>query len=230
MKNGSGIEASRLSSAWQAIDAVEPVAVYASNGKRAVDLAVAIPALIFVAPIMGAIALAVKLGDEGPALFRQPRCGVKGETFECLKFRTMRKDAAERLERLLATDPEARAEWDRYQKLRKDPRVTAIGSFLRKTSLDELPQLWNILKGEMSIIGPRPITTGEIQRYGRNFHYYTAAKPGVIGMWQVNGRNKLTYDERVELDIKYTREWTFWTDIKIMAKAVPAVLFGGGAY
>ncbi|MBI1359052.1 MAG: sugar transferase [Alphaproteobacteria bacterium] len=194
------------------------------------DVVLALTVLIFTAPLMALLALLVKLGDPGGAIFVQVRCGRNGETFNCYKFRTMRVDAAERLKHLLETDPAARAEWETYQKLRHDPRITFIGRFLRKSSLDELPQLFNILRGDMSVVGPRPITSGEIFRYGSNFRYYSAVRPGVLGLWQVNGRNSLTYDQRVAMDIEYVREWTIWSDVKILFKAVPVVLGAGGAY
>jgi exopolysaccharide production protein ExoY len=232
MKQISSIEASGVSSAWAGpeMSGGEPVPVHRNRLKRVMDLAMAVPTLIILAPVMGAIALAVKLTDPGEMIFMQPRIGVGGQTFRCMKFRTMRKDAASRLDKLLASDPVAAEEWKKFQKLKNDPRVTKLGAFLRKTSLDELPQLVNIIRGEMSVIGPRPITSGEIHRYGACFHFYKAAKPGVIGLWQVNGRNRLTYDQRVAMDIEYTATWTIWSDIKITLKAVPAVLFGSGAY
>jgi lipopolysaccharide/colanic/teichoic acid biosynthesis glycosyltransferase len=230
MKHGSGIEASRIASSWSGSppDGGDPVQVHTSALKRAMDLVLAVPTLVAIAPVLGAIAIGVKLTDPGPMIFKQPRVGVGGKTFRCLKFRTMRVDATERLEKLLASDPQAAEEWRLYQKLRNDPRVTSFGKFLRQTSLDELPQLWNIIMGQMSVIGPRPITSGEIFRYGTQFHFYKAAKPGVIGLWQVNGRNRLTYEQRVAYDIEYSATWTIWSDIKITLKAIPAVLFGGG--
>jgi Undecaprenyl-phosphate galactose phosphotransferase WbaP len=228
MKNGSGVEAGRIAPRGSITGLNFKVGK--SVLKRAMDIILAVPVLIFVSPLMLAIAIMVKLGDPGAALFVQVRCGRNGETFKCYKFRTMRLDADARLKHLLETDAAARAEWEKYQKLRNDPRVTFLGKFLRKSSLDELPQLFNILRGDMSVIGPRPITSGEIFRYGSNFHYYSAVRPGVLGKWQVNGRNALSYDERVAMDVEYVRSWTIWSDVKILAKAVPVVLGGGGAY
>jgi exopolysaccharide production protein ExoY len=228
MKNGSGVESGRIASLGSVTDL--DFRVHKSALKRVMDLVLAIPVMIFLSPLMLALAILVKLGDPGAAIFVQVRCGRNGETFKCYKFRTMRLDADARLKHLLETDPEARAEWDKYQKLRVDPRVTYIGKFLRKSSLDELPQLFNILRGEMSVIGPRPITSGEIFRYGSNFHYYSAVRPGVLGQWQVSGRNALTYDERVAMDVDYVRSWSLWNDAKILVKAVPVVFGGGGAY
>ncbi len=230
MKNGSGIEASRVSLTWGKAPSTGPSRAYASVLKRATDLFIAIPMLILLSPLMALVAIVIKLSDGGPALFIHQRCGVNGEMFRCLKFRTMRVDAKARLDKLLESDPAAASEWAQYQKLRNDPRVTFFGKFLRKSSLDELPQLLNIIRGHMSIIGPRPITSGEIHRYGPNFHYYSSVRPGVLGLWQVNGRNNLTYDQRVAMDIEYARDWTYMTDVKIFLKAIPTVLFGGGAY
>jgi lipopolysaccharide/colanic/teichoic acid biosynthesis glycosyltransferase len=228
MKNGSGVEAGRIASLGSV--AGLDFRVHKSVLKRAMDLVLAIPVMIFLAPLMVGLAILVKLGDPGAAIFVQVRCGRNGETFKCYKFRTMRTDADARLKYLLETDPAARAEWDKYQKLRDDPRVTYLGKFLRKSSLDELPQLFNILRGELSVIGPRPITSGEIFRYGANFHYYSAVRPGVLGQWQVSGRNALTYDERVAMDVDYVRTWSIWNDAKILVRAIPVVFGGGGAY
>jgi exopolysaccharide production protein ExoY len=206
------------------------MAVSHSRSKRAIDLVLAAGALVFLSPLMLMIALAIRLSDGGPILYRHARCGRDGRLFDCLKFRTMRTDAFERLEKLLASDPEAAAEWATFQKLRNDPRVTALGLLLRRTSLDELPQLFNILRGEMSVIGPRPITSGEIHRYGADYGWYTATRPGVLGLWQVNGRNTLTYEQRVAYDVAYVRTWTPALDVAILIKAIPVVLFGRGAY
>jgi Undecaprenyl-phosphate galactose phosphotransferase WbaP len=232
MKNGSGVEAGRIASSWS--DAPPPAEglhkVHSSLAKRVVDLAMAWTLLVFALPMMLAIAVLIKLTDPGPVLFVQRRCGFNGRTFKCYKFRSMRVDSAERLEKLLASDPAAAEEWAKYQKLRNDPRVTLIGRALRKSSLDELPQLFNIIRGDMSVVGPRPITSGEIFRYGAYFPYYTAVRPGVLGLWQVSGRNDVDYDKRVALDVEYVRNWTIWSDIKIMVRAVPVVLFASGAY
>lgn len=198
--------------------------------KRALDLFVAIPTLLFISPLMVALALFIRLQDGGPALFKQKRIGHGGREFTCYKFRSMLVDAPQRLEALLANDPEARAEWDRDQKLRNDPRITRLGAFIRKTSLDEVPQLFNIIKGEMSVVGPRPIVHSEIARYEELFPYYCAARPGVTGLWQVSGRNNTTYRERVELDAVYAKSWTIWRDVKIILATIPAVLFSRGAY
>lgn len=232
MKNGSGVEAGRLATSWG--DAQTSVTDLGqarhSYAKRVFDLAVTVPLAIALAPLMFLIMLAVKLTSQGPALFVQRRVGFNGRTFVCYKFRTMRIDAAERLERLLASDPEAAREWAQYQKLRKDPRVTLLGRFLRKSSLDELPQLLNVIRGDMSIVGPRPITSAEIHRYGSGYVYYTAVRPGVVGLWQVSGRNGLTYEQRVAYDVEYVRTWSILSDLRILVRAVPVVLFASGAY
>lgn len=197
---------------------------------RLLDVIIALTVLIFIAPLMLAISLMIRAQDGGPALFRQSRIGEGGQTFKCLKFRTMVIDAEVRLNALLARDPEARREWEADHKLRKDPRITALGAFLRKSSLDELPQLFNVLKGEMSLVGPRPIVAAEVPRYGRWFAYYCAVKPGVTGLWQVNGRNDVSYRRRVALDVLYARTIGVRRYVQIMAATVPAVLMRSGSY
>jgi len=197
---------------------------------RLLDITIALVVLIFIAPLMLAISLMIRAQDGGPALFRQSRIGEGGRTFKCLKFRTMVIDAEARLNALLARDPEARKEWEADHKLRKDPRITALGAFLRKSSLDELPQLFNVLKGEMSLVGPRPIVAAEVERYGRWFAYYCAVKPGVTGLWQVNGRNDVSYRRRVALDVLYARTIGVRRYVQIMAATVPAVLMRSGSY
>jgi len=230
MKNGSGVEAGRFG-AWASVKPSDEVLkVHSSGLKRAMDLALAIPAVIFMSPLLILIYGLLKIFDPGPALFSQLRVGRDGQTFLVYKFRTMRQDAQQRLDQMLANDPEAAAEWAQYQKLRKDPRVTPLGTFLRKSSLDELPQLLNIVRGEMSVIGPRPVTSGEIHRYGGDYAYYVAVRPGVLGLWQVSGRNALTYPERIAMDVKYVKTWSIWADLMILVRAVPVVLFGIGAY
>jgi len=197
---------------------------------RLLDIVIALSVLIFIAPLMLTISLMIRAQDGGPALFRQSRIGEGGKTFKCLKFRTMVIDAEARLNALLARDPEARKEWEADHKLRKDPRITRLGGFLRKSSLDELPQLFNVLKGEMSLVGPRPIVAAEVPRYGRWFAYYCAVKPGVTGLWQVNGRNDVSYRRRVALDVLYAKTIGLRRYVKIMAATVPAVLTRNGSY
>lgn len=197
--------------------------------KRTFDIAVSLIALIILAPLIAVFAIMVRLQDGGAAFFSQTRYGLHGRTFKCYKLRSMSIDAAERLERLLETNPELRREWQSAQKLQNDPRITPLGNFLRKSSIDELPQLWNVLRGDMSIVGPRPIVKNEIQKYGDNYRYYTAVRPGLTGLWQVEGRADTTYDARVDMDVKYVRTRSFFNDVWIVLKTIPAVLASRGA-
>lgn len=197
--------------------------------KRVTDILIAAVALVFLLPILLPLAIAIRLSDGGPALFSHRRVGRDGREFYCFKFRSMVVDANERLEDLLERDPKARREWAETQKLENDPRITSFGDFLRKSSLDELPQLINILRGEMSIVGPRPIVSGEIEKYGDHFDKYCRVRPGLTGLWQISGRSDTTYDERVALDVEYVSDWSYANDLKIMVKTVPAVLLSDGA-
>ena len=203
-----------------------------ANGwmKRALDCMAAAAGLVFLVPALLTIALLIKLSDGGPVLYSHPRLGRHGRIFKCLKFRSMRVDAQERLAALLVSDPVAAREWRESQKLRHDPRVTKLGNLLRKTSLDELPQFWNVLMGDMSLVGPRPITRAELERYGRERRYYLLVRPGITGLWQVSGRSNASYDRRVELDRQYVERWTFVGDIKILLATVPAVLKMADSY
>lgn len=196
----------------------------------AMNFVVALIALVFLAPVMIAVGLMVFAQDGGPVLFAHRRIGRNGRYFYCLKFRSMAVDAEQRLAQLLASDPAARAEWERDHKLRDDPRVTRLGSFLRKSSLDELPQLINVLRGEMSLVGPRPIVDAEIPKYGRRFESYCAVKPGITGLWQVSGRNDTSYRARVAMDCIYARQRNVLMDGMIIAATVPAVLMRKGSY
>lgn len=191
---------------------------------------IAAMALLFLAPLMLLVAIAVFAYDGGPIVFAHRRIGRDGRTFPCLKFRSMAVDAEERLAEVLRTDPDARAEWERDHKLRVDPRVTKLGAFLRKTSLDELPQLFNVLRGEMSLVGPRPIVEGEVCKYGRRFKHYCAVKPGITGIWQVSGRNDTTYAARVAMDCVYAQRRTLGLDMTVLFLTVPAVLARRGSY
>lgn len=197
---------------------------------RCLDIAVALLALIFITPLLATIAIAIKLADGGPVLFSHRRIGRDGRPFGCLKFRSMVVDAEERLARLLAVDESARQEWLLDHKLRDDPRVTPLGSFLRRSSLDELPQLINVLLGEMSIVGPRPIVQAEVARYGRRFASYCAVRPGITGLWQISGRNDVSYRRRVACDVIYARRKSLSRDVFIIVWTVPAVLKGQGSY
>jgi lipopolysaccharide/colanic/teichoic acid biosynthesis glycosyltransferase len=197
---------------------------------RLLDITIALAVILFALPLLVAIALSVWAGDGGKAVFAHERIGRNGKTFKCLKFRSMVLDADVRLARLLETDPIAQAEWARDHKLRKDPRITRVGDFLRRSSLDELPQLFNVLRGEMSIVGPRPIVSAEIPRYGRRFVQYCAVRPGITGLWQVSGRNDVSYRRRVAMDTVYARNKCLALDVKLLFLTVPAVLFASGSY
>ncbi len=196
---------------------------------RSLDIIVGVVALILFAPLLIALGIAIYITSPGPLIFAQPRIGRNGRVFRCLKFRTMVVDATERLEHLLATDPAARAEWARDHKLRNDPRITPLGRFLRKSSLDELPQFFNLINGTMSIVGPRPIVSAEVVRYGRRFNDYCRVRPGITGLWQVSGRSDTTYRRRVALDVTYSRHRSLGLNIKIMMMTVPAVLAAKGS-
>ena len=191
---------------------------------------ISLAALIFFAPIMVVVAVLVYLQDGGSAVFMHRRIGLGGQSFDCLKFRSMVSNAEDQLQRLLATDPVARLEWDAEQKLRNDPRVTALGRFLRKSSLDELPQLVNVLRGEMTLVGPRPIVTSEIVRYGRSFRHYCAVKPGITGLWQISGRSEVNYSRRVALDIAFAKNKSLGLYLKVLVATVPCVLLRKGAH
>lgn len=198
--------------------------------KRAVDIAIATTALVLLSPLMLIVALIVKLSDRGPAFYSHTRVGYEGAAFGCLKFRTMRIDASAQLAELLRTNPSARAEWETTRKLKSDPRITVVGEILRKSSMDELPQLINILRGEMSIVGPRPVTAEELARYGDHVTSYMAARPGLTGQWQISGRNDVSYEYRVALDVQYVRDWSLARDFIIIAKTVPALFSQRGCY
>ncbi len=196
--------------------------------KNIFDQIVAVLLVILFAPLFLGLTILVRR-DGGPALFQHRRIGAGGRAFSCMKFRTMVVDADRQLQRVLATDPAAAAEWEADQKLSTDPRITRIGQFLRRSSLDELPQLFNVLRGEMSLVGPRPIVTAEVARYGDDIEYYYEAKPGITGLWQVSGRNDTGYARRVKLDVWYVRNWALWHDVAILLKTIPAVFLRRGA-
>lgn len=200
--------------------------------KRMFDLAVALTALVVLLPLLALVASLVKTSSPGPVLFRHERLGRGGRLFTCLKFRTMVPDAEHALEELFEERPELRAYFEEHYKLPADPRVTRVGRWLRKTSLDELPQLWNVLRGEMSVVGPRPIVTDELSRYGVWQRTLLSVRPGLTGLWQVTGRSDLDYAERVALDVAYIRERSLWGDVKIVLRTVRVVLAVGnnGAY
>jgi lipopolysaccharide/colanic/teichoic acid biosynthesis glycosyltransferase len=198
--------------------------------RRCIDLALAIAGLLFLAPLLLVVALLIKAQDGGPILFQQERLGRAGKVFRCWKFRTMVTDAQARLFALLENDPEAMREWQRDHKLKNDPRITALGRFLRRSSIDEIPQLLNIIAGDMSIVGPRPIVRSEINRYACRFASYCSVKPGLTGLWQISGRSDTSYRRRVALDTIYVRRRTLAMDLKIIALTIPAVLRSRGSY
>ncbi|MGD0192711.1 MAG: sugar transferase [Rhizomicrobium sp.] len=196
--------------------------------KRVLDLLLCV-LLSPVALVIGVpIAVVLRL-DGGRILYSQPRVGAHGRSFQCLKFRSMVRDADEQLQQMLAKNPRAREEWEMYQKLSDDPRVTWLGRFLRAYSLDELPQFINVWRGDMSIVGPRPIMVDQVGIYGEEFGVYCAMKPGITGLWQVNGRNDRTFADRVRLDMQYANTWSISGDLLIMARTLPAVLARRGA-
>jgi exopolysaccharide production protein ExoY len=194
------------------------------TSKRVVDIILALSGIVLLAPLLIICFVVTVVASPGPALFRHKRVGFNGKYFDCLKFRTMVTDAPARLSQLLETDPAAAAEWTVNRKLRYDPRVTAIGAILRKSSLDELPQLFNVLKGDMSIVGPRPVTEEELLRYAGAANTYLACRPGITGLWQVSGRSTTTYSKRIACDTFYARRWSMTLDAKIIIVTVPALL------
>jgi Undecaprenyl-phosphate galactose phosphotransferase WbaP len=198
--------------------------------KRCIDLLVCSIAAPIAIPVMIALSVAIALETGFPVFYSQERLGCDDCTFRIWKFRTMVRNATEVLDRTLKMNPALRKEWEENQKLRDDPRITRVGRLLRKTSLDELPQLWNVMKGEMSLVGPRPIVREEIAKYNECYAMYRATTPGLTGLWQVSGRNRTTYAERVAFDAYYVRNWSVWMDIYLLARTITVVLTGDGAY
>ncbi|QOY90875.1 undecaprenyl-phosphate galactose phosphotransferase WbaP [Paludibaculum fermentans] len=197
--------------------------------KRLVDQSLSLFVLLTLSPVLALVAAAIRLDSRGSVFHRQTRLGLGGKQFRIWKFRTMHRDAARMLDEHLAACPEAREEWEANQKLKNDPRITRVGRILRKTSLDELPQLVNVLMGDMSLVGPRPIVHNEVSKYGRHFSMYTRVLPGLTGLWQVSGRSDVGYGRRVELDTYYVRNWSPWLDVYLLARTVPVVIKGSGA-
>lgn len=193
--------------------------------KRGLDLLISAPLLILLSPLIALLAILIKAQDRGPGFHRRRVVGPKGH-FDAFKLRTMRVDADEILER----DPSLRAEFQMNFKLKNDPRITALGSFLRRASFDELPQLWNVLKGEMSLVGPRMITPPELERYGSAAWIFRRVKPGLTGYWQIKGRQEVSYEERVAMDLFYVNNWSLGLDLRILAKTPLRVIRGAGAY
>ncbi len=204
--------------------ASNPRALYARVLKRAVDLAVAVAMVPIVAPVVLAMAAMVWAHDGAAPFFGHTRVGRGGRAFRCWKLRTMVPDAAARLQRHLAEHPEAAAEWQATRKLTEDPRITRLGDFLRKTSLDELPQLWNVLRGDMSFVGPRPVPDDELELYGAARGSYEEMRPGITGLWQVSGRNDVLYAQRVAMDVDYLRRMSLGLDLWIMLRTALVVV------
>ena len=198
--------------------------------KRIFDLVCTSAGLILGWPFLTVIALWIYIDSPGPVIFKHRRVGRNGKEFNCYKFRSMCVDADVKLKELLTRDPQARKEWETEFKLKNDPRITKSGAFLRKTSLDELPQLFNVLKGEMSLVGPRPIIQDEVPKYGPYIKDFYMVRPGITGMWQTSGRSDTTYEERVQMDTWYVRNWNVWFDIVLIWRTIAVVLKHKGAY
>jgi exopolysaccharide production protein ExoY len=197
--------------------------------KRLFDIIVATSALVLLSPLFVMLVVAVLLFQGRPVIFRHRRMTANAKSFNCLKFRSMVRNAEEKLQAHLLQNPEAAREWEKNQKLSKDPRVTTFGAFLRTSSLDELPQLINVIRGEMSLVGPRPIVAEELRRYGEHADIYLSVKPGLTGLWQINGRSHCDYQQRIELDLDYIQNWSFAGDLEIVAKTITVVLSGQGS-
>ncbi|MDE2435377.1 MAG: sugar transferase [Sphingomonadales bacterium] len=200
------------------------------DAKRLLDIVGSLILIVFLAPVMLLVAVAVYLIDGSHPIYAHRRVGRGGASFRCFKYQTMCRDADRELERLLMASPELRAQWQRDHKLEPDPRVTRLGCILRITSLDELPQLFNVLSGDMTLVGPRPIVASELSRYGRYVGHYSAVRPGLTGLWQVSGRSMTTYRRRVAADVVYVRSQSMVLDLWILARTVPAVLTCRGSY
>jgi Undecaprenyl-phosphate galactose phosphotransferase WbaP len=198
--------------------------------KRVMDLLLSLAFLVVLFPLFVAVALMIRFTSPGPVFYGQKRIGRAGREFRAWKFRSMVVNADELLEAYLGQNPKLAAEWNATRKLQNDPRTTKIGNFLRRTSLDELPQLWNVLCGEMSLVGPRPIVREEIARYGRYYYLYSSVRSGLTGLWQVSGRSETSYDERVTFDTFYVRNWSVWLDLYILIRTIGTVCTRAGAY
>ncbi|MBB1600083.1 UDP-phosphate galactose phosphotransferase [Variovorax sp. UMC13] len=197
--------------------------------KRSVDIVAALTFFTFFGPIYLVVALAVAISMGRPVHFFQTRMGEGGQRFKFYKFRSMVRNSESILDDYLSKNDVARTQWETFQKLEVDPRITPLGRLIRKLSLDELPQFWNVLKGDMSLIGPRPCMERQRSLYGKHWDHYCAMRPGITGLWQVSGRNRLSYAQRVELDAQYVNNWSLWLDIKILAKTATAVISGEGS-
>jgi exopolysaccharide production protein ExoY len=198
--------------------------------KRAFDVATAALALIFLLPLFLMLVGVLLVAQGRPIFIRHSRIGRGGTSFPCLKFRSMVTNSDVVLREYLASNPAAREEWEETHKLKNDPRITALGRFLRKSSVDELPQLFNVIRGHMSLVGPRPIVRDEIVRYGAHIEDYLRVRPGLTGLWQVSGRSDVSYQHRVGLDVRYVREWSLRRDFVIIVRTIPALLRSSGSY
>jgi len=207
-----------------------PAAPVGGWGKRTLDLGLVLLGLLLLWPLILGLVVLLKLTDPGPVLYGHRRVGFGGREFRCWKFRTMVVDGDAVLERHLQENPADAAIWKEQRKLVNDPRVTPLGAVLRKLSLDELPQLLNVLKGEMSLVGPRPVVQSELDHYGPSARHYLAARPGLTGLWQISGRSDTTYAERVRLDRFYVMSWNLWRDLRIVFLTIPAVALSRGAH
>ena len=198
--------------------------------KRITDLVLASMGLLLLLPFFLLVGVLIKITTRSNIFFHHRRIGLDGNYFKCIKFQTMYPNSQEILEELLANDENVRLEWQKDFKLKNDPRVTRVGNILRKTSLDELPQLFNVIKGDMSLVGPRPIVDAEVSKYEDDFYYYKLVRPGITGLWQISGRNDVDYTNRVRLDVWYVKNWSLWYDFVILFKTVFVVLRREGAY
>jgi len=197
--------------------------------KRAFDLVFGSALLMLFLPVLALIAFGVWRSSPGPVIYSQPRAGRGGRAFRFYKFRSMVVNSDEYLTSFLESNPEAKSQWEEFQKLDDDPRITRFGHFIRRSSLDELPQLWNVVRGDMSLVGPRPCMVDQRDFYGRHWAAYCAVRPGMTGLWQVSGRNRLTYLQRVKLDAEYVLRWSPWLDLKILLRTFKVVLSGDGS-
>lgn len=208
-----------------------PTGLYSKLIKTVMDYSLTFIGSIIISPLLLFIAIWIYKDSPGPVIFKHMRVGKNGKLFPCYKFRSMCLDADKVLTDLLANDPEIRAEWERDFKLKNDPRITRSGAFLRKTSLDELPQIFNVLRGDMSLVGPRPVTQEELDKYyGDAAKLYCSVKPGITGLWQVSGRSDTTYEERVKMDCWYVQNSNIWLDIRLLLRTVSAVISKRGSY
>ena len=229
--SGYSVAGGQVSSVTRRARLSEPASLFRYRViKRILDLCVVALAMPILLPALLLVGTLVKLTSPGPIFFSHRRICRQGAFFSMWKFRTMCVNSSEVLEHYLATRPAAREEWNRTHKLRSDPRISSVGLFLRRFSLDELPQVWNVLTGKMSLVGPRPIVAAEVEKYGRYFDYYIRVKPGVTGLWQVSGRSKLSYDARVKLDCDYVERWSLLRDSRILLATIRSVANRDGAY